>query len=229
MSGAAAYTATRPLLVAHRAGNEPAMLREAQSAGVDLVELDVWRFRGRLEVRHLKTMGPVPLLWDRWALGRGWTPRLTLAALLEDIDTGGPELLLDLKGVDPRLPGDVVATMARFARGRRYSVCSQQWQQLEPFRELEGVRVFHSIGGRAVLDRVLANPPEPPLEAISIHRKLLSPRVVGALLRLVPLVTTWPVNTPAMLARLRGWGVNGFTSDNLALLAGLARERDQPA
>lgn len=229
MSGRGTFTPARPLLVAHRAGNEPALLREAHNAGVDLVELDVRRFRGRLEVRHFKTMGPVPILWDRWALARGWTPRLTLDDLLADLDTDAPELLLDLKGIDPLLPGAVARTMSTASPGRPYSVCSQQWQQLEPFRDVPEVRVFHSIGRTSVLDGVLSRPPARPFDAVSIHRKLLTPRIVQSLLQVVPLVTTWPVNTAPVLERLRAWGVNGFTSDSVPLLASVAAERRMDA
>ena len=75
-------SATEPLTVAHRAGNDLAALREACSAGVDLVEADLRYHRGRLEVRHLKTMGPVPLLWDRWSSPHPGTARFFLQDLL---------------------------------------------------------------------------------------------------------------------------------------------------
>ena len=65
-------------MIAHRAGNDPAHARSAWEAGADLIEADVWLYRGRLEVRHTKTMRGLPLLWDRWSLAPGWGPRLLL-------------------------------------------------------------------------------------------------------------------------------------------------------
>ena len=53
------------LAIAHRSGNTVAGLRSALDLGVDLVEADVHAYRGRLEVRHLKSMGGLPWLWDR--------------------------------------------------------------------------------------------------------------------------------------------------------------------
>lgn len=44
-----------PLAIAHRAGNDLRALGAAARAGVDLIEADIWPWRGRLEVRHLKT------------------------------------------------------------------------------------------------------------------------------------------------------------------------------
>ena len=49
--------------------------------GADLVEADVRLYRGRLEVRHLRTVGPLPILWDRWQLAAPRRRRLQLAEL----------------------------------------------------------------------------------------------------------------------------------------------------
>jgi hypothetical protein len=77
---------SRLLAIAHRAGNDLARLREAEAIGADLIETDLWYYRGPTEVRHVKTLGPVPVLWDRWRLEPGWTPRLHLSALLEAVN-----------------------------------------------------------------------------------------------------------------------------------------------
>src|SRR5687768_4778981 len=91
-----------PFVVAHRAGNDLPRLREAAALGVPLAEADVHLHRGRIEVRHLKTAGPIPVLWDRWQLASYRTPRLHLETLLSAA-AEGPELMLDLKGHDARL------------------------------------------------------------------------------------------------------------------------------
>jgi len=108
-----------PFLVAHRAGNDLALLRRAESVSPRLIEADVHLWRGRLEVRHLKTLGPLPVLWDRWYLAPLGTPRLDLATLLASAhrDTA---LMLDLKGRDPQLARRVAAQITR-----PVSVCSR--------------------------------------------------------------------------------------------------------
>ena len=103
-----------PFVVAHRAGNDLGILRRAEALAPRLVEADLHLRRGRVEVRHLKTLGPLPLLWDRWRLAPGWRPRLELPALLEAA-APGTELMLDLKGHDP----PPVAPGGGGARGRR--------------------------------------------------------------------------------------------------------------
>jgi len=222
------FTPERPLTVAHRAGNHIALLREAEAIGVDLVEADARWWKGRVEVRHLKTMGPVPLLWDRWKLTPGWTPRLQLEELLPEV---GPEteLMLDFKPGDEAFSRQVLESMRRLLPGRRYTVCSQFWPLLESFIDEPGVRVVHSVGNGRALRRVLPHLQQHPRErrAISIHRKLLTPGVVAELCAEVPLVMSWPVNTEAHLRELQSWGVNGVISDNMDLLRMLADERRQ--
>jgi len=216
-----------PLAVAHRAGNHLERLASAEEAGVDLIEADIWHYRGRLEVRHTKTMGPVPLLWDRWSLEPAWRPRLLLPALLEAAHPR-TELMLDIKGDDPATPPAIIEAVERVTPGRRYAVCSQSWDLLEGFRDAPDVRVVHSIGNRRALEEVASRLTWHDNHAISVNQKLLSPARVRTLLSLAPTLMTWPINSPRTLRRVLGWGVNGIISDNAALLETLVRTRGQP-
>ena len=56
----------RPLAIAHRGGNSLDEARAAIAYGADMLETDVWPHRGRLEVRHVKTIGPWPIYWEKW-------------------------------------------------------------------------------------------------------------------------------------------------------------------
>ena len=89
-----------PLLIAHRAGNDPAHLRAAEEAGADVIEADLHLWRGRLELRHLKTVGPLPLYWDRWALAPPWR-RFDSSTTCSPRARPQTSLMLDLKGRDP--------------------------------------------------------------------------------------------------------------------------------
>ena len=66
------------LAIAHRAGNSLAGMHAANELGVDVIECDVHTYRGRLEVRHLRTAGPLPFLWDKGELVSASAPRLGL-------------------------------------------------------------------------------------------------------------------------------------------------------
>jgi glycerophosphoryl diester phosphodiesterase len=206
-----------PLLVAHRAGNDIDSLLAAEAAGVDLVEADIWLWRGRVEVRHSKTMGPVPLLWDRWMLAPGWTPRL----LLDDVVSAArsdTEFYLDLKGGAPELSELVAEAMTRLAPGRPYTVSSQSWDLLEPFEGADGVRVIYSIGSRRMLRAIPKRLRDRVADGIGINQRLLTPARISMLRELAPAVFTWPVNSRTRFDELAAWGVDGVISDKYALI-----------
>ena len=212
----------RPLLVAHRAGNDLARLRQAEAAGVDLIEADVWLYRRRLELRHLKTLGPVPVLWDRWFLAPGWGPRLRLTDLLA---AARPEtaLLLDLKGFDPRLSAHLLAAMDEAAASRHIIVCSRNWRLLSPFAGHPRIGAIRSVGSERQLQAVWAHLPAAGdagvASAVSIHARLLTPAVVAALRARSTAVIPWAVADEAHARQLLAWGVVGINGDDLGWLA----------
>jgi glycerophosphoryl diester phosphodiesterase len=219
-----------PLAVAHRAGNHLPLLYPAERLGVDLVEADLWLHRGRVEVRHFRTFGelPLPLLWDRWQLARGWGERLTLPELLS---AAAPEtsFMLDLKGADGRLAAQVRQTMTVIAPGRPYAVCSQSWDLLEDFRDDRDVLAIHSVGDERMLHTVRERLTWHDRHAVSIDHRLLTPARITALRRLAPMLLAWTVNGEARMRQLLEWGVTGIISDRLDLLKRLVQGRTGPA
>ena len=214
----------RPIVVAHRAGNSLDQIRAAEHAGADLVEADVWLYRGRLEVRHTKTVRAIPVLWDRWSIQHGLGPRLTLDAMLAALrPTTG--ILLDLKGNDRRLPGTVLGALRAHPRPGAMAVCSQNWKLLPAFAAEPDITVIHSIGGFRRLRRVLAGG-APQMQAISVHERFLHAEMVQALKTIAPLVITWPVNDPSRLETLLAQGVDGVICDDLTLAREAVATRD---
>ena len=198
------------------------MLRHAEALAPCLVEADLHLRRGRIEVRHLKTMGPLPLLWDRWQLAPGWRPRLPLGALLA---AAGPatELMLDLKGRDLRLARRLADALADVRRPSRITVCSRNWALLEALEGLEGVRRVHSVGSRRQLRALRRRFAGRRLEGISIHRDLLDAGTVADLRTRADMVMTWPVASADEARALAGWGVNGVITERFdALVPALA-------
>jgi glycerophosphoryl diester phosphodiesterase len=203
------------LAVAHRAGNDVAGLRAALDAGVDLVEADIHLFRGALEVRHLKTLGP-RLLWDKWELARR---RGTVLPLLSDVLTaadGDARLMLDLKGPAAALAPQVAALLREHAPDAPVTVCTKHWRMLDAFDE--PVRRVLSASNRMSLRRLRARLRRQPEYGVSIRRQLLTPAVVAELHRSVEVVMVWPVDTPAALDHARWLGVSGVISKDLDLL-----------
>ena len=136
-----------PFVIAHRAGNDLDRLRRAQRLGIAVVEADLHLYAGRIEVRHLKTLGPVPVLWDRWTLAPPWAPRLRLDRVLAAMRPG-TELMLDLKGRDPRLPALVAAALGEHATGAPVTVCARHWPLLDLLPGTPG-RAPGALGRRA--------------------------------------------------------------------------------
>ena len=218
----ARHRAARPITIAHRAGNELGLLRLAEAAGVDLVEVDVWFYRGRLEVRHLKTLGPAPVLWDRWRLAPAWVPRLQLVDLMDAV-RDETTLLVDLKGRDRRLPEALLAVIGRHRGHRWHVVSSQSWSLLDALGATPWLSTVYSIGNRRQLRRIWSRLGRMEHPAVSIHQRLLDPATVRALKERSTSIITWPVNDKWRKDELVAWGVDGIISDNLELLGQTVR------
>jgi glycerophosphoryl diester phosphodiesterase len=211
------------LLLAHRAGNDPVLLRRAESAGADAIEADVHLHRGRLEVRHAKRLGPLPLHWDRWYVQRA-RPAFLVDQLLAAVSRG-TRLMLDLKGIDRRLPAHLVRALARFDGNQPLLVCSRSWRLLDALPRDGSIRRVYSAGSQRQLAalgrRLLRN----PADGVSVHSRLLTAQSARGLAELVPLVVTWSVASIDAVHALAANGVSGFVLDDLDVLQTAAASR----
>jgi glycerophosphoryl diester phosphodiesterase len=204
------------LAVAHRAGNSMSRLHSAVALGADVIEADVHSYRGRLEVRHLKTLGPLPWLWDRWELHPASAPRSGL----------------HLKGRRAGIGNRVARSLHAYAPERPVLVCSRYWPALRPFDRLPWVRTVLSARNRSelvLLSRRLRS--EPRTYGVSVHRSLLTPAVAAALHERVQLVMTWPVNDLAALGDVSAFAASGriaVISDADDVLREVLRHRASP-
>ncbi len=203
---------SRPFVIAHRFGNTLPALAQAANTGVTVVEADVWLHRGRVEVRHSKTAGPLPILWDRWSLEPGWAPRLELSTLLDHLP---PQmtLMLDIKGRSPYLPHTIMRLIRSDDWDRPLLVCSQNWTLLEAFRQYPEAILVHSIGNRRQLIKAWQRLENDDHDMVSIHVRLLDRETVRALKDRVSVVITWPINDGPTARKVLDWGVDGLTTD----------------
>jgi len=201
-----------PFLVAHRAGNRLDDLRAAESLRSTLVEADVRLFGANIEVRHLKSVGPLPIFWDRWRVVSPWRPRLQLQELLT-ATSDETELMLDLKGRSPRLATRVLAAIETYLGHRRFTVCARRWSMLDAFAG-HPVRRVHSVGTARQLRRLLRSFAGERLEGVSIHETLLDATNASALHAIADVVMTWPVNQPERARELLRLGVHGLITDD---------------
>jgi glycerophosphoryl diester phosphodiesterase len=208
-----------PLLIAHRAGNDPARLRAAERVGVDVIEADLHLRRGRLELRHLKTVGPLPVYWDRWAIAPPWRRFDDLDDLLAAAE---PQtvLMLDLKGSDPAAARLLSSTLSRAARSARVLVSARAWPLLDEIDPALASRVG-SAGRPPDLARLVRHAAARPIDGASLHLRLLERELLRPLRELAPLLMSWPVNHRSEADRALALGVAGLIGDDLALLAEL--------
>jgi len=213
------------LAIAHRAGNSLAGLHAANLLGADVIECDVHAHRGRLEVRHLKTAGPLPFLWDRWELAAASTPRLGLQELL-DADRRGTTFMLDLKGRRASTGRAVAELLHDLAPEHDVLACGRFWPNVDAVAELGFVRPVLSARNRAELAslrrRLRARGPGAPY-GVSVHASLLDEPVVAMLRCHVEVVMTWPVDDLATLDRVVGLGANGVITNEPDILAEVRR------
>jgi hypothetical protein len=217
------------LTIAHRAGNDLAVARAAVAARVDVLEADVHLASGRLELRHSKSLGPLPWHWDRgpWQLTPRSAPQVELAALLDAVPADRA-VMLDLKGVG-RVGRRTALALQAGAGDRPVLVCARWWPSVDDVAGLPAVLPVLSCRSRpdlARLRRRLAAAPAP--YGVSLHGSLLSAAVVGRLREQVEVVMTWGVDDRQVLDRVVGLGVNGIISNSLELLQGI-RTQHGPA
>ena len=180
-----------------------------------MVEADVHAARGRLELRHEKNLGPLPLRWDRWCVARRPDRTVTLQEVLAAAPPGAP-FLLDLKGVSPRLAGlvrqavrshaeagvgllaELVAACGRCAAMTTCGCCARS----APGRNWPASARCATAGRRRRPGPAAAR----------------RPRTAAALAG-VPTVLAWGARDLATARRLLAAGASGLILDDLELIA----------
>jgi len=206
-----------PIVIAHRYGNDLARLREACTAGAAYIEVDVWAYRDRLEVRHARTLGLIPVIWDKWYV----RPRPVRSLLLGEVLAAlpiGMGIMIDLKGDEARLPEMLLEALRRHDSGRPVMVSARFWDHLPSLRAHPELMLFHSVGTAGQLKRVRPLLDERENDAISIHYRLLDAATVRSLKTQVSMVASWPINDETRLGEVVGWGVDAVITDRLEML-----------
>jgi len=210
------------LAIAHRSGNTVAGLREALDLGVDLVEADVHAYRGVLEMRHHKNLGPRHL-WDKWeVVARSDFLRVELSELIDELGDDS-RLMIDLKGARPGLAAAVSDVLRTRAPGLPFTVCTKHWGMLDAFDPV--VRRVLSVANRRSLTRLRRRLAAAPVYGVSARLRLLTPPLMAELRMRTEVVMAWSVDTPEALALARRLGVDAVISKDLGLLAGVIADR----
>jgi hypothetical protein len=208
--------------VAHNSGDSIKATLEAVSYGADVIEVDVVSFNGRLYASHGM---PVPLIGE--SVFRG--PDL---ATIWIASAGAGAIKFDLKDSTPAFR-EMLFDFLEIRRGQRRVVLVSDdpaLLRLAADREPTAIRIF-SI---ANADRLRLIEDDPAFAAIvdgvSIRHTLLDEEVAAWLEAHNLLTLAWTVNHLDRVNELVRLGVDGVTTDNLAILKLLGnRERgDHP-
>jgi glycerophosphoryl diester phosphodiesterase len=204
--------------VAHRAGNSLTKLESAFDAGVEYVEADVWWRRGRVEVRHDRSSGPIPLLWDRWSL-RPDRGTLKLHEVLAAAKGQG-KVFLDLKGSSVEL-ADAIVREASKLDAQATVAASGNWPHLDRLADiLPDAPLFYSVGSVGRLSELMPRLERRTVPGVSIDSAVLDASVVEKLRRHgVRTIVTWHVDTLEHAQAVLELGVDGITSSNIEMLA----------
>ena len=202
-----------PALIAHGAGNSPALVAAATGEGADFLEVDLWLHDGRFEARHERAVYPIPLLFEKWYLR--WAPKrpFGLAELLEAA-AGRARVFLDMKS-----GGDEAARLLRRsieAAGAvpRIAASAQQWRFLRALHTIvPEVETFYSIDVQAKLDLFLSvHERDRQPKGVSCRHTVLTAEVVQRLHERGLWVIAWTVDDVERAQVLAAWGVDAITT-----------------
>lgn len=215
-----------PFVSAHRAGNSRQAAIRAIEAGADLIETDIWLHKGRLELRHKQTLGPIPILWEKWAIEPGWKPRYLLRDLLRDV----PDdvlIFLDFKGEEQGLGPAVLEELRQSAPDRVVATCGRNYPQLQSIDGAPNIITFYSVGEEKewpVAQDLIQRSATP---ALSIAAELATQERIDWITSLGGPVVCWGVTNPEEMQRLRAMGVDGFTTDSRDVIKDVRRLREE--
>lgn len=214
-----------PFASAHRAGNNRQAALHAIESGADLLETDIWLHKGRLELRHKQTLGPIPILWERWSIEPGWKPRYLLRDLLQDVPDD-VMIFLDFKGEEKGLGPAVLRELQQTAPERVVATCGRNYAQLQVIDEAPNIITFYSVGEEKEWPIAKDLVRQSTTPALSIKAALATQERIDWITALGGLVVCWGVESAAEMNRLHHMGVDGFTTDSDNLIQTIRRLRE---
>lgn len=197
--------------VAHNSGGSIEAILEAQINGADVIEADIVELDGVLYVAHKP---PLPFLGQRWFRG----PRLDRVWVAA---SGADAIMLDLKEESLGYARLVVDFLEYRTAYRQVIVSSRSPWVLSYLRErLPNVVLLLSVPDDAGLASMQNNSAlMKVIDGITVRHTVLTAEKVAWLREHDLLIFAWTVNDLERVNELIRMGVDGITSDNLAIVS----------
>lgn len=196
--------------VAHNSGDDLNVVLESLVYGSDVIEMDVVEMDGVLYSAHNP---PLPFIGDRWFRG----PRVDRVWALAGNARG---IQLDLKQTDSRFVNLVVNFITSKPKTRPIFVASRDPSVLREIRErAPHVVLLMSVPDLQSLDDLLASDSLTRLvDGVTIRQSVITEETAARINADGLLMFAWVVNDLNRVNELIELGVDGITSDNLAIL-----------
>jgi len=196
--------------IAHNAGDRAPSAQVAMAHGADVIEIDVRNIGGRLHAAHASPPGWMPsMVYNGPTLGEAWKST-----------DGVGYVQIDLKDTSVGTVNRIAAFLDRHATERRVLVSTSNFAALEVLHErAEDVGLILSIGNPRQLQALQKNPERASLlTGVSVRAELLDRDAMAWFKDRGLLVIAWTVNDVAQLNDLVALGIDGVSTDNLAIL-----------
>jgi glycerophosphoryl diester phosphodiesterase len=205
----------RVLGVAHNAGDDLGTLSTALHYGADVIEMNVISARGQLVAGRDQPWG-----WLARQVFRG--PTLVQAW---DGAAAAGIVKLDLKQTDRGFLDDLVAFLAPRARSRRMMISSRDSNALLYLHSrLPGVTMVFSVAGPDAVHQLKSDSAlQSAIGGTSVFQGLVDANLVTWVHAHRLVILAWTVNDSERFNQLVRLGVDGITTDNLAILRALSR------
>ncbi|HYI15187.1 MAG TPA: glycerophosphodiester phosphodiesterase [Thermomicrobiales bacterium] len=205
-------------VIAHNAGDDAETAQAALEHSADAVEIDVIMVGGRLYAAHATP----PKLIGAW-LFRG--PRLEDAW---EIVANADAVALDLKD-DSADYEDALVAFLDARPNEQVVLSSRNIDSLMRLKvRLPRAHMYLSVPNREQFDRlVVTHALAPQLDGVSMHHRFVDSEVMAVLKARDQRIIVWTVNDLTRVNELVRLGVDGITTDNLAIL-NLLGGRDRP-
>ena len=197
--------------VGHNAGASLQTTQQALANGADVIEIDVVSLGGELVSAHLPPLNVVgPWFFQGPTLETVW-----------DASSDAPVVQLDLKESTPQFRSLLFKFLDKHAGERTIMVATSDVTTLRLLKErAPSVLRFLSVPDATRLQTLYADEDLSALiDGVTIRYQLVTAESVAKLKALGMIVLAWTVNDLATVNQFVRWGVDGFSTNNLAIMS----------